>query len=231
MRIFSISDLHLSGKDPKPMDLFGDQWTNHWERILTDWKEKVTENDMVLIPGDISWAMDLGDAVVDLEQIGMLPGKKVIMKGNHDYWWSSITRVRNTIDSSMFALQNDCVNDNGVSICGTRGWLCPNDYNYTEHDMKIYNRELQRLRMSLDDSNKYPDSYKIVMFHFPPFINDKQKSGFVDIINEYKVQKVVYGHLHGDSLKNAYDGEYFGVNFFQVSCDNLDFKLRLIHET
>ena len=153
MAIFAISDLHLPGGDVKPMDVFGDHWAGHFEKISADWREKVGPDDVVLLPGDLSWAMGLKEAQADLDAIGALPGKKVILRGNHDYWWSAIGRVRDALPEGMYAVQNDCVELCGRVICGTRGWNLPGEQS-TADDIKVYKRELLRLEMTLKEARR-----------------------------------------------------------------------------
>ena len=225
MAIFAISDLHLPGGDVKPMDVFGDHWAGHFEKISADWREKVCPDDVVLLPGDLSWAMGLKEAQADLDAIGALPGKKVILRGNHDYWWSAIGRVRDALPEGMYAVQNDCVTLNGRVICGTRGWTIPTDQT-TPEDVKIYKRELLRLEMTLKDArHKAPDAPLLCMMHYPPLTETLRDTEFVDLLEQYGVRDLAYGHLHGASLKGAFRGEYRGIRFHQVSCDGLDFKL------
>ena len=125
MHIYALADLHLSYANPKPMDIFGPCWANHGELIRDNWRQIVSEEDVVLVPGDISWAMQLKDAKPDLDFIASLPGKKIILRGNHDYWWNSVTQVRSSLDPSVLCIQNDCVTINGFSIGGTRMWMLP----------------------------------------------------------------------------------------------------------
>ena len=150
MSIFAVGDLHLSGALPKPMDVFGDHWTEHWSKIKEHWQSAVTEDDLVLIPGDISWAMKLLEAAADLSDICSLPGTKLIIKGNHDYWWSSLSQVNSLLSNRSFALQNNSFIFGGYVIAGSRGWTCPvsNQYNPKE-DEKLYIREAGRLETSL----------------------------------------------------------------------------------
>ena len=149
MQIYAIADLHLSLTSEKPMDVFGEAWRGHAEKLERNWRERVQADDLVLIPGDISWAMQLSAALPDLSFIGDLPGKKILLKGNHDYWWSAIGRVRASLPEGMRALQNDSIVENGIGICGSRGWLCPGSNNFSAEDQKIYLRELDRLSLSL----------------------------------------------------------------------------------
>ncbi len=225
MAIYAIADLHLPGGDMKPMDIFGEHWAGHFERISEDWKERVSEEDIVLLPGDISWAMALADARQDLEMIGKLPGKKVLLRGNHDYWWGGIGRVRDALPDGMYALQNDCICLGDRLICGTRGWLLPGEQTGAD-DMKIYQRELLRLNMTLGQARRKSDSLPIIcMMHFPPLTDTSRDTGFVDVLEEYGVRDVVYGHLHGAGIRIAFRGEHRGMKFHLVSCDSLDFKL------
>ncbi len=230
MSVFAISDLHLAGSLNKSMDIFGDHWEGHWNKIRQDWKSKVNEDDLVLLPGDISWAMHLSDAIDDLLEIGELPGKKVMIKGNHDYWWSSITKLRAVLHPSIFPLQNQAFAYKNIVVCGSRGWVCDVENSLEADDKKIYNREIGRLELSLKDARKKmnDDSRLIAMMHYPPFNEQQEESGFTRLFQEYGVEMVVYGHLHGHSLQNAFSGELNGINYSLVSCDNLEFKIRQI---
>ncbi len=226
MKIFAISDLHLPGNNQKPMDIFGDHWTDHFEQISKSWNDNITNEDVVLIAGDISWAMDFSDVMDDLKHIGELPGKKIILRGNHDYWWQSISKVRNILPENMYALQNDSIRINDVVICGTRGWICPGSKQYNESEEKIYNREGQRLKLSLLDANKKVDinTKLIVMMHYPPF-NDKQDLNiFTDQLEEVKPDVVIYGHLHGFGAMNAFEGNLRGVEYKMTACDYINFE-------
>ena len=155
MKIFAISDLHISTSTNKPMDIFGGNWVNYMEKICEDWENKVSDDDLVLIGGDISWAMALDDAKKDLEIISKLKGKKILIKGNHDYWWSGIGKVRDMLPENFYALQNDSVRFDGVVICGSRCWSVPGSPDFDEQDRKIYNREIERLRLSLKNAERF----------------------------------------------------------------------------
>lgn len=231
MKIFAIGDLHLPGKQDKPMDIFGTHWKNHWERIKDNWMKMIGSQDIVLIPGDISWAMTLDEASVDLDDIGSLPGKKVMIKGNHDYWWSSISRFREKSHKSIYAIQNDSLRLEElpqIVFCGTRSWTAPGGKEFTNHDKKIYDRELNRLKLSLDAAKDAENI--IVLLHFPPFNDKGQESEICKLIRNYPVDHVVFGHLHGDSLKGVIEGEIRGLTYHLVSCDYLNFKPKLIME-
>lgn len=229
MRIFAIGDLHLSLSSDKPMDVFGSNWDNHGERIAEAWKEAVEPGDLVLIPGDISWAMQLKDAAPDIDFVGALPGRKVIMRGNHDYWWNSVSKVRSILPKDMWALQNDAVELENVVIAGSRGWMCPGSAGFdVSEDKHIYEREVLRLELSLSKAAK--DKPVIAMLHYPPFNEKRLPSGFTELFERYGVKTVVYGHLHGKSCKNAFEGERNGVEYILCSADHLDFKPKLIAE-
>jgi Predicted phosphohydrolase len=226
MNIYGIGDLHLSRSNPKPMDIFGANWTNHWDKIRENWNTVVNDEDLVLIPGDISWALRLEEALPDIMEISEMPGKKIMIEGNHDYWWQSASKIRRVLPDGMSIIQNDYIDAGDFYICGTRGWMLPGDERFKENDMKVYNRELIRLNLSLSSIPQNAEKGIIVMLHFPPFNEKKEPSDFVDIIKKYNVKKCIYGHLHGMGTKNVFEGVYDGIEFFMVSCDYLDFKLK-----
>jgi len=228
VRIFAIGDLHLSSFRPKPMEIFGPHWIHHWDRIRANWINKVTHEDIVLIPGDISWAMELEEAKPDLDSIGELPGRKIIIKGNHDYWWASISRVRNILPPGMFAIQNDSVMLNGIAFCGTRGWAIFEESEDLQHDIKIFSREIQRLKLSLSSAQGAGEI--IVLLHYPPFDEKGEENQMAHLLKEFPVSHVVFGHLHGSSLNNVTEGFIDGINYHLVSCDYLDFDLKCIVE-
>lgn len=223
MRIFAIGDLHLPGGDNKPMDVFGPHWAGHFSRIAADWQARVTEEDIVLIPGDISWAMRMEDALPDLRMIGELPGRKVLLRGNHDYWWGSISRLRDVLPRGMYAVQNDALLLNGVAICGTRGWTLPDGT--SPEDEKIYSRELLRMQMSLDRAKALGADRTVVMAHYPPLGENGAETPLSRLLTDAHPDDVVYGHLHGPALRGAVTGIHGGVRYHCVSCDGLQFRL------
>lgn len=227
MKIFAISDLHLSTICQKPMDVFGKSWENYFELICQDWQEKVTEEDLVLLPGDFSWAMRMEEALPDFELVSRLPGTKVILRGNHDYWWNTISQVRSSIPQGFYALQNDCLRFGNLLVCGTRGWLCPDGNNLTEEDKKIYLREVERLKLSLAAMAKErKEGDKVVaIFHYPPFNGRYEDSDFVHLLLAYDVKVVVYGHLHGKDCRANLQLKRFGMDFYLTSCDLVNNKL------
>ena len=230
-KVFAIGDLHLSGATNKPMDIFGPRWERHFDRIRQAWRAMVSKDDVVLIPGDISWANTPDEALTDLRAIGELPGRKVLIRGNHDHWWGSITRVRSMLEPSTFALQNDSLRLGDLLLCGTRGWTTPGREAYNEEtDRKYYEREKQRLKLSLESGKKRPNDTLIVLTHYPPFNERAEPSGFTELFESYGAEVVVYGHVPARACRNAFEGTVNGVIYHLVSCDHLDFKPRLIAE-
>ena len=227
MAVFAISDLHLPAQQ-KPMDVFGPHWKDHFERIRLDWLSRVTHGDVVLLPGDLSWAMRLEEAQEDLQSIAELPGIKLLVRGNHDYWWNSIGRVRRSLGEGMLALQNDSALIDGRLYAGTRGWTLPGPET-AEDDLRIYNRERLRLEMSLKHARRL-DAFAplTVLMHYPP--RTEEQPGFSDLLEAYGTQDCVYGHLHGAALHGAIRGRCGAVQYHQVSCDGLDFKLYLLYQ-
>lgn len=232
MKIFAIGDLHLSFDEriEKPMDVFGPRWVDHHQRVKQNWEELVTADDVVLIPGDISWGLRQEEALADLAWIHQLPGQKVITKGNHDLWWTSITRLNRLYDDITF-LQNHCFTAGKAAVCGTRGWICPGTEGFDDHDQKIYDREQLRLRFSLEEGQKSGAEVLIAALHFPPTNDKKQGSGFTELLTEFGVKTCVYGHLHGrEAFKNGIQGMLDGVQYRLVSLDYLEAKPLLIYE-
>ena len=231
MNIYAISDLHLSLTSDKPMDIFGAGWEGHFEKIKSDWMNKVQANDIVLISGDISWAMKMSDALVDLQALADLPGKKVFIRGNHDYWWNGITRLRDSAPNDSFIfLQTDAVRIDGYVIVGSRGWTCPGSSDYTDQDQKLYLREAERFRLAFLDADKLMQEgdKKVAMIHFPPFTAKKEDTLFSQLFEQNGVEKAVFGHIHGASyfpLKT----EKNGVEYILTSCDKVGFSLIKIY--
>lgn len=228
MRLFAIADPHLSRVDPKPMDIFGPGWDGHPEAFFDGWRSVVGDDDVVLVPGDLSWAMRLDDALVDLRDIADLPGRKVILRGNHDYWWPSISKLRKVLPDGMVAIQNDAVVVDGVVIAGTRGWICPGSHGFSAEDERIYRREAERLRLSLQAAGKLEGAYRVVMLHFPPTNSRLEPSLFTEAITAAAPDALIFGHVHGDSeaVLRSLDG--IAVHF--VAADALRFVPRLIHD-
>jgi predicted phosphohydrolase len=195
--------------------------------IEKDWEEKVGDDDVVLIAGDISWAMRLNEAVPDLDYLGKFKGNKVIIKGNHDYWWSAIGNVRSNLSDKTFAIQNDAMRFGNVVVCGTRGWTIPEGESVDPQDEKIYRRELIRMELSLMTMNQMraEGDKVVVMTHFPPFnyhIEDNEMTG---LFEKYNVDVVVFGHLHNFDKKQKLFFNKNGIKYYLTSCDLVDNKL------
>lgn len=227
MKIYAISDLHISTNTNKPMDVFGGNWVGYLDKIFEDWNSKVTDDDLVLIGGDISWAMDIDEAKQDIETLSHLKGKKVIIKGNHDYWWSGIGKVRDILPENFYALQNDSIKIGDVIICGSRCWSVPGSPDFKEHDMKIYMREHERLKLSLKSASELKtDNEKLIaLVHYPPFNVRREDTLFTKVFEEYGVHSVIYGHLHGKSVRSDKLVVKNGVSYYLTSCDQVDNKL------
>lgn len=217
MRLFAISDLHLPGRDDKPMDVFGDKWKDHFARISADWRTRVAPDDAVLIPGDISWAMSFDDALDDLAAICALPGRKVLLKGNHDYWWNSVSRLRAALGEDAFALQNDSLLLGDTAVAGSRGW------DAAEMGGKVYRRELIRTELSLASAAARHPRRIVAMLHYPPFDDKGAPTPFCDLFARYGVAKVVYGHIH--NVRRPQRRVLDGIDYALVSCDSLGFRL------
>lgn len=229
MAIYAISDLHLSFSTNKPMNIFGDNWDNHYKKIQENWIKTVKEEDTVLLSGDFSWGMTFEEAKPDFEYLSKLPGRKIMLKGNHDYWWGTLNKIKAFFELNNFSnidiLYNNSYLVEDKIICGTRGWtISGND----EENEKIYKRELLRLEMSLKDGiNKYGEDKEIIVcMHYPP-TNETllEKSEFIQIMKKYNAKKCVYGHLHGEAHKEAIEGNIDGIEIKLISCDYTEFNL------
>ncbi len=229
MSIYTIGDLHLSFHEDKPMSIFGENWQNHEEKIKQDWINKVKENDLVVIPGDFSWSTYLKDTYEDFKYINDLPGKKLLLKGNHDYWWTTLTSMRTFLKENSFEnidfIYNTAYEFENYIIAGTRGWSQNDDGD----DKKLLNREMARLELSLQEAQKLNENKNkeiIVFLHYPPLTTTSTEiNGFVEIMQKYSVKRCYYGHLHSISIKEAVEGNCYGIDFKLVSADGLDFQL------
>ncbi len=273
MKLFAIGDLHLS-LDPrleKPMDIFGGGWVGHTEKLYQNWHETVGAEDLVIVCGDISWALRPDEAIADLEWIHALPGRKIFFKGNHDLWWTSIHKLNKLYeDGSMQFMQcnaylaftaargsegeqpratNGVLDDENahtgaahdvdppvrraekrLAICGSRGWICPGTDGFSAHDRKIYDREVLRLKMSLDDAKRQGADEILAVLHFPPTNEMHQASDFTKLLESYGVKKCIYGHLHGkDNFKRGIQGIRNGVEYSLVSLDYLDARPKEVY--
>ena len=231
MALFAISDLHLAIGMDKPMDIFGLHWENHVQQIAASWNLSVSAEDTVVIPGDISWGMTLDQATPDFAFLEGLPGKKIILKGNHDYWWSSVTKIENYFSAQGFTsihlLKNNCFRvDDRTILCGTRGWILPCENSFKKTDEIIYRRELGRLMASLSMAKKIqtPGDRIIVALHYPPLLPSCLQSDFTAMMEEFQVAVCLFGHLHGSSRDRSFEGERGGVVYQNISADKLSFK-------
>jgi uncharacterized protein len=224
--IWSISDLHLSSAQPKPMDIFGSRWKNHPERIAAAWQQRIRDEDVVLVAGDISWAMKVEEAMPDLAWVAALPGRKVLCKGNHDYWWDRARPLRPILPPTIELVEADATDIGEAVVCGTRGWVTPETPGFAPAtDMRIYNRELGRLDRALAAARQLAGGRKpiIVMIHYPPFI-DRRPTEFARRIAASGAKACIYGHLHRpEDWGQATQGTVDGVFYQLTACDYLGF--------
>ena len=236
MSIYVMGDLHLPFGVNKPMDVFGDGWQGYTEKIKEDWNKKVKNEDTVILAGDFSWATYLEDTYKDFEYLCALPGKKIMLKGNHDYWWTTVTSMKNYLEENNFNnidfLYNNIFLIEDKIIVGTRGWALLD----TENSRKMVKREAARLELSLKSAiEKYGEQKEIIcIMHYPPVLATYMKneytynSEFLDVMKKYNVKRCYYGHLHGASHKDAIEGNVEGINLKLISGDYLNFKLEKI---
>lgn len=224
MSIFAIGDLHLSlhPEIDKPMDVFGSRWIDHHRRLEKAWKAIVSQEDTVILAGDISWGLRLDEALPDLGWIESFPGNKVIIKGNHDLWWSKITKLNQMYNTITF-LQNTYYKVGDYGICGSRGWLCPGDKDYADEDEKIFKREVMRVKRSLAAAKTAGCQRIIGVTHYPPTNDKLENSEFTKLFTNGGVEIAVYGHLHGEEAFNkGISGINWGVDYRLVSLDYLN---------
>ncbi len=231
MSIYTIGDLHLSFNENKPMSIFGENWKGYEEKIKDNWMKLVTENDLVVLPGDFSWSMYLKDTYKDFEYLNALPGKKLLLKGNHDYWWSTVNSMRNYVKENNFKnidfIYNNAYEFENKIIVGTRGWAFGED----AESKKMLHREVARLELSIRNGieNCGEDKEIIAFLHYPPIINQniqhEETNEFIRILKKYHIKRCYYGHLHSTAIKEAVEGEYFGIEFKLVSADAINFNL------
>ena len=227
MKLFAIGDLHLSTTSDKPMDVFGGGWEGHFEKIKKDWLEKVSSEDVVLIAGDVSWAMKLSDALEDLRQLQPLPGKKVFVRGNHDFWWSGISKIRAAAPDESYAfLQTDALKIGNTVFGGSRGWTCPGSPDFSPQDEKLYRREAERFKLAFADARRLQEEGDrlIVLMHYPPFSLKNPDTEFTRLFEEKGVSAVVFGHIHGAAyfpLRTQKNG----ITYYLTACDKANFAL------
>ena len=231
MSIYVIGDLHLSFSVDKPMDIFGMNWENHAEKIRENWISKVKENDTVILPGDFSWATYLEETYKDFKFLNSLPGKKILSKGNHDYWWTTVTSMKRFLKENNFEnidfLYNNAFLIEDKIITGTRGWL--NSWK-SQENYKILKRENERLKISINKGiNEFGTDKEIITFiHYPPFYKEEiipEEIDFSKTLKNYNIEKCYYAHLHGESHKDAIEGKIDGIEYKLISSDYLKFDL------
>lgn len=252
MKVWAIADLHLSfGVPNKKMDVFGERWTSHSTKIEMHWRELIAEEDLILIAGDISWALHLQDAAIDLQWIANLPGTKVISKGNHDLWWKSMTKISTILPPRMHLIHNNSFTYQGITIGGTRLWdhddndfgkyieyrKAPENVNVhikthtpedERHDAKIFKGELERLSLSLKQLDPHAHT-RIAMLHYPPTGEAHHESEVTKILDHYKINTCIYGHLHNLHPNAPVDFTLNGIKYICTSCDFLNFKPYLLN--
>ena len=230
MKVFAISDPHLSLTQGKSMDIFGQHWAGHWEKIKKSWEKCVAPEDAVVIAGDLSWAMSYEDALPDLNAICQQPGQKVLIRGNHDYWHGSLKKTRELLHNSTYLLQNDALRLGDYTFFGTRGWKQRGAEDFDAQDEKVFARELERLKLSLKAAQKLGGEL-VGVCHYPPFSQNHERSEFTDLYAQAGARKVIYGHLHGRYIrKEEYENIVIdGVEYLLTSCDYLGFQLRQIY--
>ena len=229
MALYAIGDLHLSLGVSKPMDIFGGNWVGYMEKLQKG-LSVIGPEDTTVLCGDLSWALDINQAREDFRWIDSIPGRKIILKGNHDYWWSTAAKFYKFCEengfSNQFILNNNHYEYNGMAICGTRGWFFEEERS-GEHDEKVFKRELLRLEASLKSAGELP---KTVFLHYPPRYKGYQCDEILALLDKYEVRRCFYGHLHGPSHKLAMEGLWDGIEFRLVSADFLDFQPFLVCE-
>lgn len=226
MALFTIADPHLSHGVTKPMDVFGGRWQGYVEKLEKNWRALIGPEDTVVLGGDISWGIDLKEAREDFLYLNRLPGRKIILKGNHDLWWTTIKKMNaflqeNQIEN-MFFLHNNCYFYQDIALCGTRGWFFEEQFQES-HDEKIFKRELLRLEASLKAASAQPCTELYCFLHYPPIFTNFRCDEIIALLHKYQVTHCIYGHLHSGSLRYAIEGVQEGINFRLVSGDHVDF--------
>ena len=234
MAVWAISDFHLSLSKPyvpgspavlyKPMSVFGGDWEHHTERLYAAFTEYVSPEDTVFIPGDISWAMNAQTGAADFAFLGSLPGRLVISRGNHDYWWDTKSKAQAAMPPNVTVIQNEAYAAEGLIVAATRGWYTPGSADYNAEAEKLYRRELIRLELSLQSAAGLGRGERVVMLHFPP-VNDKRDyNEMIELMQKYDVRRCFYGHLHGVKSDFALSGKHWGIEFALISSDYLGHK-------
>ena len=223
-RLLALADLHLSGSGKKPMDRFGDLWVDHANRMAAKWDETVRPDDWVLLPGDLSWAKSLDEAACDLAWIAARPGSKLLLRGNHDSWWGSRSKVREALPDGCEMLHNSAFQIGSWVVLGSRGWLSPDDPVAAESDARVFARELHRLDLSIADAARFDSGLpRLAMCHYPPWVSGREPTEVVPRLQQNGVSICVYGHLHGDDHALAIEGLHDGIHYHFVAADAVGF--------
>ena len=239
MKLFALSDLHLAHTVDKPMTIFGDKWKNHTQLIRQSWQKTVTDEDVVILGGDISWGKSLDEAVADLRFVDELPGQKIMLRGNHDYWWTSLSKMNQLCEQenlkTLHFLRNNALRFGSFLIGGTRGWLLPDDDEFTAQDQKIFERELIRMQLSLDDmkkENKKRDGglTQVFAMHYPPVSANGASSKMSELLSEAKIQLCIIGHKHHELPILLSTPLLAEVRYVLTSADQLSFIPVLLGE-
>lgn len=227
MSLYAIGDTHLSFSTDKPMNIFKG-WDDYVQRLESNWRKLICENDTVVIMGDISWAMSLEEAKKDFSFINNLPGNKIILKGNHDYWWNTMKKMEEFLNENCFDtikfLYNNAYRVGNISICGTRGWFYDAE---TDADNKIIMREVGRLKASINEGRKLGGE-PVVFLHYPPLNNYQKCEALINVLIEEKISRCYYAHLHSASAANSFNDTIDGIKFELLSADYLKFCPKLI---
>lgn len=232
MALYTISDLHLPLGIDKPMNIFGSAWDNYVERLGDNWQSTIKENDTVVLPGDFSWATYLEQSVADFEFLNKLNGRKILSKGNHDYWWTTMNKLKKFVAEQGYKniefMQNNSFMYENTAICGSRGWIHPAWDGFGAEDRKIYDREIIRAELALQSVGECED---IIFFnHYPVRSSNMETNAMTELLGRYGVKDIVYGHLHGPAHKYAVTGEHDGMEYHLVSADFLRFEPKLLRE-
>ncbi|MDY6084874.1 MAG: metallophosphoesterase [Dialister sp.] len=225
MKLYAFSDFHLSGDPPtKPMDMFGENWKGHREKIIRSWLDMITDEDTVIMAGDLSWAMKMDDALSDLRMLGTLPGRKIIVRGNHDYWWDTVTKMKRMTENAFEFIHNSALSAGQIALAGTRGWIAETSHKVKEEDIPIIRREEGRLERSLLEAEKLPHKQIMAVLHYPPFDELRRPTRMLSIMKEHAVTDCIYGHIHGKNNFQELPNELEGIRLHLTSSDYLDFK-------
>lgn len=231
MALYTLADLHLATTVSKPMDIFGGKWQGYTGKIIKNWNRLIKPEDMVVLGGDISWGINLEESKSDFLLIESLPGKKIILKGNHDLWWETMAKMNRFFEQngikSIELLHNNCFFYENVAICGTRGWPFEEDFK-DPHNEKIFRRELLRLEASLKMGAANNPEEIICFLHYPPIYTSYKCEEIISLLKQYGVKRCIYGHLHSESLKYAIEGIHNGIEWRLVSGDHVDFTPLLL---